>query len=106
MSFADRRFFQANVPRQSVTFMPETCDRLARRPNRNIFTVFACCLLPLSAKAARSRVTTPFDPSADAALSQRFYFTGFRKDCIPRNFAAQMRRRFDAGKSRSLRATA
>jgi hypothetical protein len=106
MSFADRRFFRASVPRQSVTFMLETCDWFARQSNRNIFTVFACCLLPLSAKAARSRVTTPFDPSADAALSQRFYFTGFRKDCIPRNFAAQMRRRFDAGKSRSLRATA
>jgi len=86
--------------------MLETCDQIARQPNRNIFTAFACCLLPSSAKAARSRVTTPFDPSVNAALSQRFYFTGFRKDCIPGNFTAQMRRRFNAGKSRSLRAPA
>jgi hypothetical protein len=106
MSFADRRFFRANVLRQSIQLISQTCDRFARQRNRNIFTAFACCLLPSSVKAARTRVTTPFDPSADATLLQRFHFTGFRGDCILRNFEAQMRSRFDAGSIRSLRAPA
>jgi hypothetical protein len=106
MSFADRRFSQADVPRQSVRPMLETCDRFARQRNRNIFTVFACCLLPSSAIAARSRVSTPFDPSAVETLLQRFYFTGFCEDCIPGNFMAQIRRRSAAGWFRSLRAPA
>lgn len=106
MFLADRCFSQANVPRQSVTPILETCDRFAGQSNRNIFTVFACGLLPSSAKAGRSRVATPFDPSADATLSQPFYFTGFRQDCIPCNFTAQKRRRFDTAWFRSLRAPA